>query len=337
MHDPLVHQKQLERWLLEEGLVSAAELEDARGRQRHEGTELGITLLEQGVLAEADLVDLLSRKHNLPKAPHRLHRQPVPARALSAIPEDMCWQYNVFPFGVDLGASRLQVAVADPADAEVHEMLDNLGALEPELFVVGPRALEKAIRKHYMDAWVDDSRGGRARFFGYENMTNPGGLLPGAMPAAPPAPTRMRPDQPTTGGVSAGHPAVAPLPAGMALVGTPPPGLPPVRPPMADSHSVRPTDVQPAVFVPPGRQPEAHVPGPTPLQEPDSGGGQDVVSVPSAVGRLRPTVSRAELDQRLQRVERALSSLCATLASDADGALQADLQRILSYLAGDDD
>ncbi|MBW2733612.1 MAG: hypothetical protein JRH20_14585 [Deltaproteobacteria bacterium] len=172
----LAQQQHLADWLVEEQMLSVDDLARAHAHQRETGTPLGLALLELKLVQEGKLVDLLARRYKLPKAPARLHRLAVSLKALSFIPQDLCWQYGVFPFGIDTVARRLQVAIADPADEEAKQQLLSLEDIDPELYVVGPKALEKAIRKHYLDALVEDTNhGGRKmRFFGYDNITNPG-------------------------------------------------------------------------------------------------------------------------------------------------------------------
>ncbi|PID39310.1 MAG: hypothetical protein CSB49_01680 [Proteobacteria bacterium] len=193
---------ELSRWLLEENVLSVSELGDAVRRQQETGAPLGMTLLELELVDELALVNLVARRNALPTAPERLYRQKVPVKALSAVPQDLCWQYGVFPFGVDLESSRLKVAVVDPSDSEAMDMLEGLTGGAFELFVAGPRALEKAIRKHYLDSWVEDSHPQEVekkglRFFGYEGITNPTDALSLRVPESATPAKPARPPQPS--------------------------------------------------------------------------------------------------------------------------------------------
>jgi hypothetical protein len=169
---------ELSRWLLEEQALSVTQLGEAKAHQRETGTPLSMALIEMGLLDEQVLVEVVARRSGLSVAPQGLHRRQVPQKALSALPQDLCWQYGVFPFAVD-DDGRLQIAIVDPCDEEAMAAIKEHDELEPEFFVVGPRSLEKAIRKHYLDGWVEDSRGKakNLRFFGYDNITSPGVAL----------------------------------------------------------------------------------------------------------------------------------------------------------------
>jgi len=199
---------ELSFWLLEESALSTKDLDQARRRRKETGAPLGTILLDLKLLKEDTLVDVLARRRHLPKAPERLHRQQVSVKALTAIPEDLCWQYGIFPFDWERQTGRLCVAANDPCDAEMISALEGMTGGAYDLYVAGPRAIEKAIRKHYLDGWVEESRkedAAKLRFFGYEGITHPGVAsrevvvvaspkLPvssnSAGPARPPKPTK---------------------------------------------------------------------------------------------------------------------------------------------------
>jgi len=167
--------KQLSRWLLEDGLLAEPELQRAEQLQQDRGIPLVTAYIELDLIGEREIVDLLARHHGLPKAPRKLYKLTVPPKALSFIPQDHCWQNGLFPFGIDLPSRTLQVAILDPGDDEALRLLQRLpGNLEADLYLAGPRQLEKAIRKHFLDSIVEDTNTPGLRFFGYENITNPG-------------------------------------------------------------------------------------------------------------------------------------------------------------------
>lgn len=182
----------LEQWLVEEALVTAEQLQQAAIRQEEAGLTLQMALLELQLLDEASLVDLIARRNKLPKAPGPLHRIKVSPRAVSSIPQDLCWQNAIFPFGIDRGSKRLQLAVVDPANLDLNS-LGSLAEYSIDLFIIGPKQLEKAIRKHYLDSMVDDTGAVRKRrFFGYDEITDPG-LSPTLSSVSPPRKERPTP------------------------------------------------------------------------------------------------------------------------------------------------
>jgi general secretion pathway protein E len=136
----------LEAILLEQGLLSAAQLEAARARQRATGARLVPVLQELELVAEADLLAVLGRATGLPVcslADPALTPQPLPG----LFPVKFLQQYRVFPLRRQAGV--LTVVVADPTDVET---LDSLrvqagGALQVALG--GAREILAALDKHY--------------------------------------------------------------------------------------------------------------------------------------------------------------------------------------------
>jgi len=167
--------KDLARWLLEDDLITEGELRQAEQLQQDKSLSLPMALIELDIVGEREIVELMARHHGLPKAPRKLHKVTVAPKALSTIPQDHCWQHGLFPFGIDLPSRTLQVAILDPADEEALALLQRLpNSLEADLYVAGPKQLEKAIRKHFLDSIVEDTNTPGLRFFGYDNITNPG-------------------------------------------------------------------------------------------------------------------------------------------------------------------
>jgi len=162
-------------WLVDEQLVTPDQLVQAQHLQRESAVALTTALLELELVEEGVLVDLIARRNSLPKAPKRMHRITVPSKALTTIPQDYCWQHGLFPFGVDPSTRKLQIAIVDPADPEAVALVKKLVRQDFQLYVASPRQVEKAIRKHYLDSWIDESAASAPRrFFGYDNITNPG-------------------------------------------------------------------------------------------------------------------------------------------------------------------
>lgn len=164
----------LSQWLLESKLLVPEQLQEAQRKQVESGITLEMALIELGLVKEADLVDMLAGKHKLPKAPARLHRTSIPLTALSMVPQDLCLQHALIPFGLDTEERTLHVAIVDPSDDEAITAVKKITGFDISLYVIGPRRLEKAIRKHYMDSLVDDTNAKGRRFFGYDEITDPG-------------------------------------------------------------------------------------------------------------------------------------------------------------------
>jgi hypothetical protein len=247
------------------------------------------------VLSEPELVGLVAKRHGMPKAPRKLHKMTIPPKALSSIPQDHCWQHGVFPFGVDLPSKTLQVAILDPKDSEAISLLQRLpGGLEADLYVAGPKQLEKAIRKHFLDSIVDDTNAPGLRFFGYDGITNPG---LGSNPSG---------ERPSLDNIALAEPDFTPV----ATAPEPEPAL----------------DKGPDVPLPPAKPPTSEFGGPRPSAVAVSDFTSDSGPVASgdhrsAINRLQPGASALEqitrLAKRVNALERAMMDLLGLFARNS--------------------
>ncbi|QZN84262.1 GspE/PulE family protein [Cellulomonas sp. C5510] len=104
--------KQLGEILLDEGLVTEAQLMAALDEQLVRGQSLGRTLVEIGVLTEGQLVAALARQVGM--AFVDLDDYPVDRAAVSMVPAALCRRYTVLPVAFQEGA--LVLATADPGN-----------------------------------------------------------------------------------------------------------------------------------------------------------------------------------------------------------------------------
>lgn len=123
--------------LLEEQLVTKAQLEEALEAQVIYGGKLGTNLCELGFLQEKDLARVLGKLHNVPYASGEM--QPDPAALALADPQFLD-DNDCLPMRVD--ATRLTVAVIDPLKFEA---LDQLG------FRAGKRIVKVVIPEFRMN------------------------------------------------------------------------------------------------------------------------------------------------------------------------------------------
>ena len=104
--------KQLGEVLLDEGLVTEAQLLAALDEQTSMGTSLGRTLVELGILTEAQLVRALAAQVGMEFVD--LDEYPVDRTAVALVPGALCRRYSVLPVALRDGA--LVLATADPGN-----------------------------------------------------------------------------------------------------------------------------------------------------------------------------------------------------------------------------
>lgn len=130
--------------LLEEGLLTAEQLEVAVGSQQQSGLPLGQVLIEQGVLTEAQLVKALGEQIGVEYVD--LGEIGIDAAAVAVIPDYLIKRYTLLPVAFEDDA-KLVVAMADPANVLAIDDLRAVSGYEIVPKVATRTDLEDAIRR----------------------------------------------------------------------------------------------------------------------------------------------------------------------------------------------
>src|SRR5665213_976338 len=96
--------------LIEDGLLTAAQVEELLEKQKKEGTRLIKLVVEKAYVTESDLVVSMGRVLNT--APVNVSRLTIPPEISELIPRDMATNYKILP--VSRLDNRLYLAMADP-------------------------------------------------------------------------------------------------------------------------------------------------------------------------------------------------------------------------------
>ena len=135
--------RRLGQLLLEDGLVTAAQLDQAVARQRASGERLGSVLVRLGFLTEDQLVIALSRQYGLPAlAPARLDADP---EALRLVPAQIARKYQVLP--IERTGEALTLAMADPTDVNALDDMAFMTNLTVRPLVAAPRLIRQALER----------------------------------------------------------------------------------------------------------------------------------------------------------------------------------------------
>jgi len=102
--------------LKDEGLVTAAGVEQALEHQVVHGGRLGTNLVELGLLSEKDLARILGHQHRVSFASGEMRPD---AKALALLPPEFADEKDVLPMRVD--STRLSLAVIDPRDLQLQD------------------------------------------------------------------------------------------------------------------------------------------------------------------------------------------------------------------------
>jgi len=137
--------KRIGELLLEAGVISAAQLEEALAAQQRSGGRLCYNLIRLGHLKSDDLVGFLRDQFGV--AAINLERYQVPEAVLRLLPAAFARERRVVPLHVLGGA--LTVALLDPSRSEDIAAIREITGLEPEPVICPESALEAALLRFY--------------------------------------------------------------------------------------------------------------------------------------------------------------------------------------------
>jgi len=117
--------------LIEDGLLSQAQLTEALAFQKEKGGLIGQILVEKKFVDEESLIGALGKQFKVPYLPLKNYAiNPDMASMLSA---DFCHENTVVAFDCD--AKKVYVAVADPLDDLAVEKIRKLTGRTPQIFL----------------------------------------------------------------------------------------------------------------------------------------------------------------------------------------------------------
>ena len=131
--------------LLEQGLVTEAQLHECINLHRSTGQSLPTLLVEKGYLSEEDLVITLSEQLGIPHI--RVTHYTIPKEILAEVPESLARQYLMLP--VSMTGDVLTLAMADPLNIMAVDDLRMLTSREIEPVVAVASELADAINRNY--------------------------------------------------------------------------------------------------------------------------------------------------------------------------------------------
>jgi type IV pilus assembly protein PilB len=142
-HSPA--ERRLGELLLQAEMISLEDLEAARQESEETGARLGYILVANERLSEADVTSVISAEYHLPAV--ELGEVEVDERAVAMVPADFASKHALLP--IKRSGRTLTVALADPSDPTLVDVLKFITRLDIELMVAGEVSLRSLIEKHY--------------------------------------------------------------------------------------------------------------------------------------------------------------------------------------------
>ena len=150
--------KRLGEILVQAGVLDASGLRAALTEQRRWGGPLGRVLVDMKLIGEDVLIQALSQQLNIPMMD--IDHLTIPGEVLDLLPGELAEQHGVVPFAQQ--GKFLDVAMSDPTNLGIVDEVRIRTQLNVRPFLAGPKAIERAIARHYGRGMVNvgwDSRG----------------------------------------------------------------------------------------------------------------------------------------------------------------------------------
>ncbi|HLK38166.1 MAG TPA: hypothetical protein VKU41_15495 [Polyangiaceae bacterium] len=189
--------KRIGELLVEAGVLSQSQLEQALFAQRKDGRKLGQLLIELGLVSEVQLTQTLSRQLSVPWV--SLYHVDFSRSLLNLVPREIAEKYGLVPIyvrRVRKQGETLYVAMEDPTNDAATEEVARASSLPVKRMIACPSDIRAAIRVYYLG----------------EAAVPPPAAESSPVVAPPPPPVSAAPRPPSKPAASLGPRPAPPLP-----------------------------------------------------------------------------------------------------------------------------
>src|SRR5438552_78226 len=137
--------------LIQRQILTPEQLEAAVRYQTAAGCRLGEALIELGFCSDADVARSLADQLEIPFVD--LDQDPPDAASISLLPRDVAFEYNVVPVRTE--GTRLVVAVLDPYNIQLDEILRRATGRQIVIAMAPERQIQQQLRQHYSANFLD--------------------------------------------------------------------------------------------------------------------------------------------------------------------------------------
>jgi hypothetical protein len=138
--------KKIGEMLVDAGLISTAQLQEALRHQRITGGRMGSNLVAMGFISEDLLMDFLAQKTGVPR--FDLKNLDIPVNVLQRVPKRLADQLNVLPVAIKEPKSLI-LAMTDPSDLNAVDSARFASGMNIEPVVASYSSLKQAIAEQY--------------------------------------------------------------------------------------------------------------------------------------------------------------------------------------------
>ncbi len=140
-----VNAKQLGQLLIERGVISKKQLDEALKVQKERGGLIGQILVDLGHASEEAIAQALTAQYGFPYLP--LENYDIDPGVVKIVPKNVASQFCLVP--VDKIGNNLTIAMSNPLNTLAIEDIELVSGLCVQIFVSTGTDIKRAIEKYY--------------------------------------------------------------------------------------------------------------------------------------------------------------------------------------------
>lgn len=137
--------KQLGELLIERGIITKQQLDNALETQKEKGGLIGQVLVNLGYASEESIAQAITAQYGFPYLP--LENYEIDSDIVKIVPKNVASQFCLIP--VDKIGNNLTIAMSNPLNALAIEDIELVSNLCVQIFVSTTTDINRAIEKYY--------------------------------------------------------------------------------------------------------------------------------------------------------------------------------------------
>ena len=131
--------------LIEAGLITESQLQDALRLQKDNGGFLGKVLIDMKLVSEEDLAEFLVKQCRVPHV--ILANMDIPEEATRSVPKELAYRFRLIP--IDKLGKVLSIAMVNPMDQDAVDIIKETTGLSVRPFICTNSDLDMKLREQY--------------------------------------------------------------------------------------------------------------------------------------------------------------------------------------------
>jgi type IV pilus assembly protein PilB len=137
--------KHLGELLVERGVLSRQQVQEAVDHQKTNGGLFGEVLVKLGYATEENIAQALTTQYGFPYLP--LANYEIDAEVIKTVPENVCRQFCLIP--IDKIGKSLTLAMSNPLNVQAAEDVELITGCTVQAFVATATDIKNSINKYY--------------------------------------------------------------------------------------------------------------------------------------------------------------------------------------------